>query len=152
MTADDLRTEIDIGIESIDNILEQLADLYGDVGTRRPNVREKAVAGFFMTQLYSGMENILKRISAYHEVPTPAGKMWQVDLFKQFCAPSHHPLPELFDNVLASDLSPYRRFRFVFRHSYEFELDWGRMKEGIEKAPQIFVRFKKMVLKYSQAL
>jgi hypothetical protein len=82
----------------------------------------------------------------------PTGKTWQMDLFKRFCIPSYRPLPELFDEFLASGLPPYRRFRHVFHHSYSFELEWERMKEGIEKAPHLFVLFKETVLKYSQGL
>ena len=150
MTADDLRTEIDIGIESIENALKKLAALYSDVGDRRPAVREKTAAATFLAQFYGGIENILKRISLFHNVSLPTGKTWQMDLFIHFCIPSHRSLPEFFDEFLASGLSSYRRFRHVFHHSYSFELDWERMKEGIERAPQLFVRFKEAVLKYSQ--
>lgn len=152
MTADDLRAEIDIGIESIETALEKLAALYVDVRNRRPTVREKTAAATFLAQFYGGIENILKRISLFHNMPLPTGKTWQMDLFKRFCIPSYRSLPELFDEFLASGLSPYRRFRHVFHHSYSFELEWERMKEGIERAPHLFVRFKETVLKYSQGL
>ena len=152
MTADDLRSEINIGIESIETALEKLAALYADVGNRRPAVREKTAAATFLAQFYGGIENILKRISLFNNMPLPTGKTWQMDLFKRFCIPSYRSLPELFDEFLASGLSPYRRFRHVFHHSYSFELEWERMKEGIERAPHLFVRFKESVLTYSQGL
>ncbi len=152
MIADDLKAEIDIGIESIETALEKLAALYVDVGTRRPTVREKTAAATFLAQFYGGIENILKRISLFHNMPIPTGKTWQMDLFKRFCIPSYRSLPELIDEFLASGLSPYRRFRHVFHHSYSFELEWERMKEGIERAPHLFVCFKETVLKYAQDL
>lgn len=152
MTADDLRVEIDIGIGLIENALEKLTALYVDVGNRKPSVREKTAAATFVAQLYGGIENILKRISLFNNIPFPTGRTWQMDLFKRFCIPSYRSLPELFDGFLASGLPPYRRFRHVFHNSYSFELEWERMKEGIEKAPHLFVRFKGKVLKYSQGL
>jgi hypothetical protein len=152
MTADDLKAEIDIDIEAIETALEKLASLYVDVGDRRATVREKTAAATFLAQFYGGIENIIKRISLFHNVPLPTGKTWQMDLFKRFCIPSYCSLPELFDEFLASSLSPYRRFRYVFHHSYSFELEWERMKEGIERAPHLFVHFKEKVLKYSQGL
>ena len=152
MTADDLRAEIDIDIEAIETALEKLAALYADVGDRRATVREKTAAASFLAQFYGGIENILKRISLFHNMPLPASKTWQMDLFKRFCIPSYRSLPELFDEFLASGLSPYRRFRHVFYHSYSFELEWERMKEGIERAPHLFALFKEKVLKYSQGL
>jgi len=152
MTADDLRAEIDIDMESIETALEKLTALYLDVRNRGATVREKTAAATFMTQFYGGIENILKRISSFHKMPLPTGKTWQMDLFRRFCIPSYRSLPELFDDFLASGLPPYRRFRYVFHHSYSFELEWERMKEGIERAPHLFARFKEMVLKYSQGL
>ena len=152
MTADDLRTEIDIDIESIETALEKLAVLYADVGDRRPTVRVKTAAAAFLAQFYGAIENILKRISLFHNMPLPTGKTWQMDLFKRFCSPSYSPFPELFDESLASALPPYRRFRHVFHHSYSFELEWERMREGIERAPYLFGRFKETVLKYLQGL
>jgi hypothetical protein len=152
MTAEDLRAEIDIDIEAIETALEKLSALYFDVGARRATVREKTAAANFLAQFYGGIENILKRISLFHNIPLPTGKTWQMDLFKLFCIPVYRTLPELFDESLASALSPYRRFRYVFHHSYSFELEWERMKEGIERAPHLFVRFKETVLKYSQGL
>lgn len=152
MTADDLRAEIDIEIESIENALEKLAALYVDVGDRKPAVREKTVAATFLAQFYGCVENILKRISMFHGISLPTGKTWQMDLFKRFCIPSYSSLPELFDELLASGLPPYRRFRHTFHHSYSFELEWKRMKEGMEKAPDMFSHFKEVVLKYSQGL
>jgi hypothetical protein len=152
MTADDLRAEIDIDIEAIETALERLASLYVDVGDRRPAVREKTAAATFLAQFYGGIENIIKRISLFHNMTLPTVKTWQMDLFKRFCIPAYHPLPELFDEFLASGLSPYRRFRHVFHHSYSFELEWERMKEGIERAPHLFGLFKEKVLKYSQGL
>ena len=152
MTAVDLRTEIDIGIESIKTDLEKLNNLYADMGTRSPAIREKTAAATFLAQFYGGIENILKRISLFNNMPLPTGKTWQMDLFKRFCIPSCPPLPELFDEFLASGLPPYRRFRHVFHHSYSFELEWERMKEGIERAPHLFVSFKEKVLEYSQGL
>ena len=152
MTADDLRAEIDIDMEAIETALEKLSALHADVGSRRPAVREKTAAATFLAQFYGGIENILKRISLFNSMPLPSGKTWQMDLFKRFCIPSYRPLPELFDEFLTAGLPPYRRFRHTFHHSYSFELEWERMKEGIERAPHLFVRFKERVLKYSQGL
>lgn len=75
-----------------------------------------------------------------------------MDLFKCFCVPAHAPLPELFDESLATSLSPYRRFRHVVFHSYGFQLEWERMREGIEKAEDVFAKFKANLFHYLQNL
>lgn len=152
MTADDLRAEINIEIEAIRDILQELLALHIDIGEREPAVREKTAAATFMAQFYGGIENILKRISKFHGIPIPTGETWHLDLFQRFCSPSYQSLPELFDKFLADELSPFRRFRHVVYHSYGFQLEWIRMKGGIEKVADIFTRFRVKLLEYLDGL
>jgi hypothetical protein len=70
------------------------------------------------------------------------------ELSALFCDPSMPPLPALFDDTLSSDLAPYRKFRHVVHHGYGFQLDWDRMKEGIESVVPIFLRFKSRLNEY----
>jgi hypothetical protein len=39
-----------------------------------------------------------------------------------------------------SNLAPYRKFRHIVHHG--FQLDWDRMREGIEKSQAVFALFK----------
>jgi len=152
VTPADLRAEIDIELEAVGKVLAELSSLHADIGNREPTVREKTAAATFLAQFYGGIENILKRISKFHKVPLPTGESWHFDLFERFCTPSYSPLPALFDNSLKAGLSPFRRFRHVVYHSYSFELEWERMKEGIEKAPEIFSRFSGKVEDFLKSL
>ena len=95
MTVEDLREEIGIECESIEAILEEIIALRKDVEGRKPTVREKTAAAAFLAQFYNGIENILKRISLFHNISLPGGDMWHVELFKRFCDPSYKPLPLL---------------------------------------------------------
>ena len=99
MNADELNEEIRIEIELIENVLQELSSLKNELSARSPSVREKTAAAGFLAQFYNGIENILKRINKFHNIPIPEGDTWHLDLFKRFCAPSHHSLPELFDEV-----------------------------------------------------
>lgn len=152
MKTEELREEINIELEFIESILQELASLRKDLTGREPTVREKTAAAAFLAQFYSGIENILKRISRFNSIPLPAGDTWHVELFKRFCAPSHDPLPILFDESLESALAPFRKFRHVVYHGYGFQLDWSRMKEGIESIDGVFLGFKLKVLDYLQIL
>ncbi|MBI4621587.1 MAG: hypothetical protein HY739_15755 [Desulfobacterales bacterium] len=82
----------------------------------------------------------------------PTGDTWHIDLFKHFCKPGYGPLPVLFDESLASDMAPFRKFRHVVYHGYGFQLDWSRMKEGIESVENVYLRFKTRLLEYMQTL
>jgi hypothetical protein len=149
---DELDAEIAIELEALEATVVELLMLQRDVARREPTVREKAAAAAFLAQFYSGIENILKRISRYHDVPLPTGETWHVDLFQRFCSPSHPALPALFDETLASALAPFRRFRHVALHSYGFQLDWSRMAEGVARVQDVFSQFKVSLFDYLDTL
>jgi hypothetical protein len=127
MNPADLREEVAIDLEAMARTVEELTALRKDVADREPSVREKTAAAAFMAQFYNGLENVLKRISAYYEVPLPVGADWHIELFSRYCQPPYAPLPLLFDQQLAARLAPFRRFRHVAIHGYGFQLDWSRM-------------------------
>lgn len=148
MKVEELDEEIRIEFELIENILQEISSLRIDLSGREPSIREKTAAAAFLAQFYNGVENILKRINKFHNVDLPSGDTWHMDLFKRFCIPSYQPLPELFDESLEANMAPFRQFRHVVYHSYGFQLDWERMKEGIEGVKDIFARFKGNLLSY----
>jgi hypothetical protein len=152
MTADELREEISIEMELLDNVVRELSSLRADAKTRDPSIREKTAAAAFMAQFYGGVENILKRISRYYAVPVPSGDTWHIDLFKRFCKPSQHPFPELFDTSLTASMAAYRKFRHVVYHAYGFQLDWYRMQEGLTNIEGVFNQFKASVQNYLKTL
>lgn len=152
MKPEELREEIAIELELMEATVRELSALQHDLTGREPTVREKTAAAAFLAQFYNGVENILKRISRFHAMPLPTGDTWHVDLFRRFCMPPYEPLPALFDEPLASALAPFRKFRHVVHHGYGFELDWNRMREGIERVEPVFTQFKLVLSDYLQTL
>jgi len=148
MTTDELRKEISIDLDLIDTLLQELASLHKDISGREPTVRERTAAAAFMAQFYSGIENILKRVSYFYSVPLPVGDTWHIDLFKRFCSPQYGSLPILFDESLASAMAPFRKFRHVVYHGYGIQLDWERMKEGLVNIYDVYSRFKTKLSAY----
>ena len=137
MTAEELRAEIAIEFDSLQQVVSELEALRRDVAGREPSVREKTAAAAFLAQFYSGIENVLKRLSRFHGVMLPVGENWHFDLFKRFCPPGQPPLPTLFDASLALQLGPFRRFRHVVHHGYGFQIEWDRMREGLDQVNAI---------------
>ncbi len=152
MTANDLHEEISIELELIETVIHELKSLHKDVANREPNVREKTAAAAFLAQFYGGVENILKRMSRFNSVDLPTGDTWHIDLFKRFCIPPYENLPMIFDESLAIDMAAYRKFRHVVYHGYGFELDWDRMREGIQKIEDVYLKFKANLLRYLESL
>lgn len=143
MTAEELKAEVAVEFEALQQVVAELEALRTDVGDREPSVREKTAAAAFLAQFYAGIENILKRLSRFHEVALPVGENWHLELFKRFCQPmqpraAHSPLPVLFDQALARQLGPFRRFRHVVHHGYGFQVEWDRMREGLEQVRRVF--------------
>ena len=145
MTAEELKAEIAIEFDALQQVVNELESLRSDVAGREPTVREKTAAAAFLAQFYSGLENILKRLSRFHSVELPAGENWHLDLFKRFCPPGQRPLPTLFDEALARQLGPFRRFRHVVHHGYGFQIEWDRMREGLDQVAAILVVFRERV-------
>ena len=152
MSAAELCEEIAVELEALEATVNELIALQEDVGHREPAVRERAAAAAFLAQFYNGIENILKRISHYHNVPLPTGETWHIELFQRFCSPPYSDLPLLFDEPLAAALAPYRRFRHVAFRSYGFQLDWSRMAEGVANVQIVFEQLKESLGEYLKSV
>ena len=148
MKADNLQEEILIQLEAMAIVIDELLALQQDVASREPTLREKTAAAGFLAQFYNGIENIMKRISNFHDVSLPTGETWHVELFQQFTAPSHPKLPVLFIDELANSLAPYRRFRHVVFHSYGFQLEWEKMVGGVKGVSNVFNQFQASLSAY----
>jgi hypothetical protein len=147
-----LQEEISIELEAMNQIVHELISLNHDLGKREPTVREKTAAAAFLAQFYNGIENILKRISRYYDIPLPEGDAWHVVLFQQFCSPAFAPLPMLFDEGLATTLAPYRRFRHVVFHSYGFQIDWEKMARGTEDIQHVSDDFQASITQFMNSI
>ncbi len=134
--------EIAVEFDALQQVVNELEALRQDVAGRDATVREKTAAATFLAQFYSGIENILKRLSRFHGVELPVGESWHLELFQRFCAPAQAPLPELMDPALAHQLGPYRRFRHVVHHGYGFQIEWDRMREGLNQVGQVLRAFR----------
>lgn len=141
MTAEELKAEIAIEFDALQQVVHELESLRRDVAGREPTVREKTAAAAFLAQFYSGIENILKRLSRFYGIELPVGENWHLELFRRFCAPTQPPLPTLFDEALARQLGPFRRFRHVVHHGYGFQIEWDRMREGVAHVAQVLSAF-----------
>jgi hypothetical protein len=152
MTIEELREEVGIEFDLIEITVREVLSLHRDIAGKEPTVREKMAAAAFIAQFYGGIENILKRVHRYHEVPIPTGESWHIEIFKRFRNPGYAPLPVFFDEALARDLSPFRKFRHVVYHGYGFQLEWERMREGMEAIESVQTRLRSVITAYLGSL
>ncbi len=71
MTADELKADLAVEFDALRQLVNELEALRSDVAGREPTVRERTAAAAFLAQFYSGLENILKRLSRFHDVELP---------------------------------------------------------------------------------
>ena len=142
MNVEVLREEISIQLELLDATIRELEAIRADLESRRPTVREVAAAAAFLADVYTGAENILKRVSHCYGVKLPTGDNWHTELFNRFCPPGSQGLPVIFNDELKKSLAVYRRFRHVIHHGYAMQLDWERMAEGVENIAVVYAAFK----------
>jgi hypothetical protein len=141
-----LHEEISQELAIMEIVVQEVISLRNDVGDREPTNREKTAAAAYLAQFYNGIENILKRICRRYHISLPKTDTWHIDLFLRFCYPVQEPIPELFDEALALEVSSFRKFRHVVHHGYGFLLDWHRMTEGIDRIEDVFMQFKNRLL------
>lgn len=123
MSENDLREEVAYQLRQIAVVVEELSALDRDLTGRQPTNREIAAASSFLVQFYTGVENILKRISKYHGVAVPNGSGWHGEILERFRQPLQPGLPALLHEGLFAELSAFRRFRHVARVTYGIELN-----------------------------
>jgi hypothetical protein len=139
---DVLQEEIAIQLELLDATVHEIEAIQSDVGSRQPTIREMAATAAFLANVYTGVENVLKRVSRCYGVKMPSGEDWHAELFNRFCAPGFQGLPVIFDDEQKNALAVYRRFRHVIHHGYIMQLEWQRMAEGVEHVAAVYAAFK----------
>ena len=146
MKISELREEIETELERMEIVVQEITKLNEDTSDTEATHREKTAASAYLAQFYNGVENTLKRLSKFYEVPLPTSSTWHIDLFRCFCSPPKEPLPLLFDDALITDMTGLRKFRHVVHHGYGFQLDWERLVEGMKKIESVFERYKSVLL------
>jgi hypothetical protein len=126
----------------MERTVREIELLQEDLRSRKPTTREVAAAAAFLADVYTGVENILKRISRCYGVPLPVGEDWHVELFNRFCRPGFQGLPIIFDDEQKRSFAQYRGFRHVMHHGYSLQLDWERMVVGINTVNAAYTPFR----------
>lgn len=121
-----------------------------ETGRERPLAGiELSAAAAFLHSLYSGIENLFRRIVVELDGGMPSvGDRHQRLLDEMTRATSERP--RVISDELQGRLKEYLQFRHLFRHIYAFRLEWERMGglllgaeqlvEDLEKELTVFTR------------
>jgi len=100
-----------------------------------------AAAALYLQNLYSAVEELLRRVAADLDGSVPAGEDWHRELLGQMVLDVPGVRPRLIDPALQSDLDLLRRFRHVVRHAYAQDYDWGEMQPVLEATERVMATF-----------
>ncbi len=98
-------------------------------------VIELAAIGTFLHNIYSGMENILKRILKFEGVTIVSSHSSHKDLL------DHSVAARVISQSLSEELDEYRGFRHFFVHAYGSMLDMEQLIPLAENLPATWAQF-----------
>jgi hypothetical protein len=113
-----------------------------------PSLLVKTAAAAYIGQVYSGIENILKRISKFKGVALLPGEEWHTRLIDQFRCSGQLENIVRIDDDLYTLLNNYRRIRHVVRNAYGFEIQWDLLYPGIENVSSMVQKFEMVIRNY----
>lgn len=141
MKLSELREQVAFELTAVEETLDELTRIRTDAASSPLSTRDIAAASLFLANFYNGIEGILMRVAKRHGVEPPSGDSWHADLADMFTEPATPPLPSLFDERLARELAPFRRFRHVVHHGYGIRIQWRDMLPGVRTAADMYSRF-----------
>ncbi|OGG46701.1 MAG: hypothetical protein A3F84_25210 [Candidatus Handelsmanbacteria bacterium RIFCSPLOWO2_12_FULL_64_10] len=101
-----------------------------------PTFIEVNAAGKLIHDFYGGAERIFERIAVRLGPGLPIGESWHTLLLRGMESGVEGVRQAVIDHALALRLMDYLRFRHLFRHTYGYELEWGKLSplvEGLEE-------------------
>lgn len=112
---------------------------------------DRAAIGYILQSFYNGCENIFRTIASFFENELePSG--WHSSLPKRIKLEIEGYRPAVIDEELYLLLEGFRGFRYAFRHSYVFELDWDRERLVAAKFPRALELLREQVLSFLRRL
>jgi hypothetical protein len=104
-----------------------------------PDSIELSALSAFLHALYTGIENIFKRIALEIDASLPAGERWHADLLLRMAKPFAER-PAVISGDICAELGKYMEFRHVFRHAYTFHLQWTKMSDLVLHSEHLLER------------
>ena len=118
-------------LTALERIQQRVASALEALAEEPGQVELMALAGY-VHGFYTGVESIFERLAVGLGEGLPRGEYWHVDLLNQMADPQAGRRPAVIDGPLRARLREYLRFRHFFRHAYDYELDWRRLRALVE--------------------
>lgn len=103
-------------------------DLLDESRQRPPQGTDLGALAAFLHSLYSGLENLFRRIAIELDGGVPTGGDWHRRLLAAMTTATENRPPVISDE-LHGRLLEYLDFRHLFRNLYVYRLQWERMED-----------------------
>jgi hypothetical protein len=123
----DLKDQIAVEEAQLQRLLALHQPLLEKSRTQAPDPIELSALAALLHSFYTGVENLFRRIAIEIDGGISKGESWHRRLLLQM-AESRENRPPVVSPGLLDRLQPYLQFRHVFRSSYSFQLQWGKMQ------------------------
>jgi len=130
-----LKEKIKHEILRINQLFERGKPLLDLCKIKEPDFIEASAAGSFLQSFYNGNESIILLIFKALNENIPNDLQWHKKIF-EITFENNEKRTAIFRNEYKEHFAEYLSFRHYFRHSYGYEIDWGRLKpliNGVEK-------------------
>jgi len=118
-----LRKQIAVEREMLNQLIKDHRPLLEKCAESVPDRIELSALAAMLHGLYTGVENILKRVVIELDEGLPSGERWHRALLDRMTRPGPDRPPVISD-ALAESLTEYLAFRHFFRSAYPFVLQW----------------------------
>lgn len=147
----EIQTEIDFNICRLQKLLDRYEPLVSLCKVQEPDFYYQVAAGSMLQSYYNGIERIFRIINdcTDKKALSPASNH---KALLAYMTERTENRPAVISAELARELDEYRAFRHVFRHRYDFELDWSLTKPLFLNADTVWKKFRKELEAFAAGL
>lgn len=132
-----LLARLERDMESAFAVYERLGFATERARSSGPDPVATAAVALYLQNLYTAIEEFLRRVALELDGSLPAGEEWHRELLGQMTLEVAGVRPRLLGEPLHSDLDLLRRFRHIVRHAYAVEYDWAEMQSAVQAANRV---------------
>ena len=133
----DLRDQIAVEEAQLQQLLALHRPLLEKSRSQAPDPIELSALAAFLHSLYTGIENLFRRVAIEIDGGIDKGEGWHRRLLLQMTE-ERKGRPAVISRGLLDRLQPYLQFRHVFRNAYSFQLQWDKMQPLVLESEEIF--------------
>ena len=126
------------------NVQKALDNLKDAMARKEKSTIELAAIATFLSNIYNGIENILKQVLKAKGTEIPKSETWHKELLDLSVSLGIIP------DKLSDQLYEYLTFRHFFVHAYGFMLEQTHLEELANNIPGIWSQFLSAIERYCQ--